>query len=107
MSHRVKYVNPRPLTDVIGSVTFGATSFTLKRGLLATLDGVRAETPAAIVAGCAGVLEIEAERARLIPGDTAEFVVLAAAQVAWYEETQGRVPVSCAKTLEKAKAAAR
>lgn len=81
MSHRVRYVNPFPLTDVVGSVTFDGTAFELRRGLLATLDAARA---------------VGASR-----------LALATLQVAWYTETQGGVvPASCQRTLERAKAEA-
>lgn len=80
MSHRVKYVNPHPLTDIVGSVTFDGATFDLCRGLSATLDTARL--------------------------DGATHLELATLQVAWYTETQGKVPASCQRTLEKAKAAA-
>lgn len=80
MSRRIIVKDPHPISEVIGSVKVGETSYDLKRGLLATLDAARA----------AG----------------ASFVTLATIQVAWYEETQHRVPASCQKTLERALAAA-
>jgi hypothetical protein len=99
VSRRIIVKDPHPISEVIGSVTFGSSLFSLKRGLLATLDAARSETPAALVAAFAAIMEIEAAKAALVAGYLVERVVLAALQVAWYEETQQRVPHSCQRTL--------
>lgn len=108
MTKRIIVPNPHPLTDTVGSISFGAGNlFNIKRGLVATLDAARAETPAALVNAFGSIMGVEPEQAKRVPGEKVELVVLASMQVAWYEETQHRVPASCQRTLAKAKEAAR
>jgi len=101
VTKRLIVTEPHPISEVIGAVTFGTVTFDLKRGLLATLDAARVHiaddfvTAAQALAGL-GVVVGSVER-----------LVLAAIQAAWYEETQGKVPASCQKTLALAREAAR
>lgn len=108
MTKRITVPNPHPLTETIGSISFGAGNvFSIKRGLVATLDAARAETPAALVNAFGSIMGVELDQVKRLPGARVELVVLAAVQVAWYEETTSAVPASCQRTLAKAKEAAR
>jgi hypothetical protein len=92
VTRRITVPDPHPISEVIGSITFDGVAYEIKRGLLATLD---------------------AARARATKGDGVgawtkayQRVVIAAVQVAWYETQHKDVPVSCQRTLTKAREAA-
>lgn len=91
MTRRIAVPNPHPITEVVGSVTVDGVAYDLKRGLLATLD---------------------AARSRAVEGDglgkwtkAYQRVVLATVQVAWHQELNGHVPISCQRTLDQARQA--
>lgn len=104
--NRIAVHNPHPLTEVIGAVRLGPVAFELRRGLVATLDAARKAPQAQLIDAFKAVMEVETLPPRL-NDDALELVVLAAVQVAFYEETAGAVPASCQRTLAKAKEAAR
>jgi hypothetical protein len=80
VTKRIIVPDKHPISEVIGACTVNGIKYELKRGLLATLDAAR-RTGAGLP-------------------------ILAEIQVTWYEETQGKVPASCLKTLALARAAA-